>query len=438
MESKTVAFVTLGCRLNQADTALLCDRLARMGFEIIPHDSEHSPNLIIVNSCTVTATAFKKTKQALKSMRSENPQSYIILTGCAADVDKEKLINCDDYDLLLSNESKKDIERILPRYLAYLPSVDKSPMIDEHSSHGVYKEEAHSAFPFRSRAILKIQEGCDNYCSYCIVPHARGRERSRDMDETLDDFKLFLDSGFKEIVLSGVNICNYNCRGTNLIGLLERFLALDGEFRIRLGSTEPGLILPELLSFMAKYPERICPFLHLPLQNGADSILRKMGRKYLTGEYAQFAREARRLIPNIHLGSDIIIGFPGETQKDFEESYEFIKSINFANLHIFPFSPREGTPAAGMKGRVDGAILDERLEYMKKLKENSAKEFEISLLGTKEYVLIETRRAADIWEGWSGNYVKTQIKTKEDVHRRLLKIKFLELGHDGVMKAELL
>ncbi len=436
MERKTAALLTLGCRLNQADTALLCDRLKRMGFEIVPVDSPRSPNLIIVNSCTVTASAFKKSKQSLRAVRAENPQSFIVLTGCAADVDAEKLSSCDDCDLLLPNESKKDIERILPRYLASLSRNSEIPSLAGAVENGVYHENALSVFPFRSRAILKIQEGCNQCCTYCVVPRARGRERSRDLEETLRDFRNFVDSGFQEIVLSGVHLCSYRSGSTDLAGLLERLVAMEGNFRIRIGSTEPGPMVAHLLKVMAKYPDRICPFLHMPLQNGSDRILRAMGRRCLTAEYADYVDQARSLLPRIHIGSDIIIGFPGETEQDFADSFQFLEKTAFANLHVFPFSPREGTPAAEKKDSCPPpAVLADRIERMKKLREQSMRRYAESLLGSEEYVLPETKRAPGVWEGWSGNYVKTRIRSRTPLAKKLLRIRFVSFGADGVLEA---
>ncbi len=359
----TASVVTLGCRLNQADSALLCDRLRRCGFQIVDEDYEESPNLVIVNSCTVTATAARKTRQLLTSIRHKHPYAYIILTGCAAEVDEE-LKEDSDFDILLTKAEKKNLESILERRFN-IQHHDYKP--SETVDETVFKEDAVAYFPFKSRANLKIQEGCNNFCTYCIVPYARGRERSRDVEEIMADFKQLLEAGFHEIVITGVNVCNYNCGGLDLVGLLEKLIAVEGDFRIRLGSTEPGEILPRVIDLMASTP-KICDFLHLPLQAGTDEILKAMGRKYTLAEYKSMIDCARSKMPHIHIGSDLIVGFPGETAELFEQSCEFVKSMHFANLHVFPFSPRKGTKAEKLPGRIPVEEMVRRVEATKPIK----------------------------------------------------------------------
>lgn len=438
MTGKTAALLTLGCRLNQADSSLLCGRLRKMGFEIVSPDSASSPNLIIVNSCSVTAAAARKSRQALRAIREENPQSFIVMTGCSAVVDKDELNDLADCDLLISNEEKKDIERILPRYLAYLTPDPAKKKNAPPEDQAVFLERASTFVPFKSRAILKIQEGCENFCTYCIVPYSRGRERSRAIAETIEDFRQLVEGGFREIVLSGVNICNYSEGGTNLVGLIERLLAeVPGDYRIRLSSTEPGPVIPELISCMAAHPRRICAFLHLPLQNGSDAILKRMGRKYTTADFESYVKLARASVPNIHIGTDLIVGFPGETAALFEKSCAFVKKIGFSNIHIFPFSPRQGTPAEKMPGRIVGEELDERLKILKELKQESAAAFMKSLLRTRETVLVENKTPTGVCEGWSGNYVKTRFMGPEAEPKTLVDIVFRKILPEGEIAAEL-
>lgn len=435
---KTAAIMTLGCRLNQADSALLSDRLRKLGFEIVSTDAPSSPNLIVVNSCAVTAVAAKKSRQALKAIRGENPQSFIVMTGCSADVDYKELNKLDDCDLVLTNEQKKEIEHILPRYLAYLTPDTATGDHKSKDFDPVFREQAETFFPFKSRAILKIQEGCENFCTYCIVPYARGKERSRDLEETVNDFRQLAEAGFGEIVLSGVNICNYNCGGTDLVGLIERLLEIPGNYRIRLSSTEPGPILPELIRCMKRHSDRICAFLHLPLQNGSDEILKAMGRKYTAAEYAGFVEMARKEIPHIHIGTDLIVGFPGETAANFKETCAFLEKIGFANIHVFPFSPRKGTPAENMPGRVTGPELDARLERIREIKAASSKAFVNDMIGQNETVLLESRRHNGVCEGWSGNYIKTRFAGADLPDRSLVKVIMRKVLSDGAVAAEVM
>lgn len=439
MERKTAALLTLGCRLNQADSALLSNRLEKMGFEMVTPDAAQSPNLIIVNSCAVTANAFKKTRQALRAVRAENPQSYLVLTGCAADVEKQKLEASPECDLVLTNESKQKLESILARRLAYLtPPEKENDAAAADLPEGVYREGALSIFPFKSRGTLKIQDGCNCFCSYCVVPYARGRERSRDIHEVLADFQQFLQAGFHEIVLSGVNLCSYHCGELDLAGLLKLLASEEGDFRIRIGSVEPGKELLKVIDVMAEYPEKICPFLHIPLQSGCDDILKLMKRRYLTTEYKAIVSAARKKISHLHLGTDLIVGFPGETDEMFETTYQFVKSLKFANIHIFPFSPRQGTPAAEMEQTVSPCTMEERILRMKELKETCEHAFYQSLVGTDSSVLVETKRASGIYEGWSANYAKSRIKTKLRLQKRLVDVTFTGVLDGNVMETKLI
>ena len=429
----TASVVTLGCRLNQADSALLCDRLRRCGFQIVDEDYEESPNLVIVNSCTVTATAARKTRQLLTSIRHKHPYAYIILTGCAAEVDEE-LKEDSDFDILLTKAEKKNLESILERRFN-IQHHDYKP--SETVDETVFKEDAVAYFPFKSRANLKIQEGCNNFCTYCIVPYARGRERSRDVEEIMADFKQLLEAGFHEIVITGVNVCNYNCGGLDLVGLLEKLIAVEGDFRIRLGSTEPGEILPRVIDLMASTP-KICDFLHLPLQAGTDEILKAMGRKYTLAEYKSMIDCARSKMPHIHIGSDLIVGFPGETAELFEQSCEFVKSMHFANLHVFPFSPRKGTKAEKLPGRIPVEEMVRRVEATKPIKAACAAEFAKSLIGTELSVLFERTLANNGYEGWSSNYVKVRTRSPKSILKEIHTVKVNAGNDENILSGKLM
>ncbi len=429
----TASVVTLGCRLNQADSALLCDRLRRCGFQIVDEDYEESPNLVIVNSCTVTATAARKTRQLLTSIRHKHPYAYIILTGCAAEVDEE-LKEDSDFDILLTKAEKKNLESILERRFN-IQHHDYKP--SETVDETVFKEDAVAYFPFKSRANLKIQEGCNNFCTYCIVPYARGRERSRDVEEIMADFKQLLEAGFHEIVITGVNVCNYNCGGLDLVGLLEKLIAVESDFRIRLGSTEPGEILPRVIDLMASTP-KICDFLHLPLQAGTDEILKAMGRKYTLAEYKSMIDCARSKMPHIHIGSDLIVGFPGETAELFEQSCEFVKSMHFANLHVFPFSPRKGTKAEKLPGRIPVEEMVRRVEATKPIKAACAAEFAKSLIGTELSVLFERTLANNGYEGWSSNYVKVRTRSPKSILKEIHTVKVNAGNDENILSGKLM
>ena len=430
----TAAVVTLGCRLNQADSALLCNRLMKAGFQIVEEDGEDSPNLIIVNSCTVTATAARKTRQALASLRRKHPYAYIVLTGCAAEADSEEAADTADYDLLLPNSDKDKLENMLERRFNIAPEKGVYNRLSKDKK--IFTEGTCSVFPFKTRANLKIQEGCENFCTYCIVPHVRGPERSRDKKETLEDFRQLVEHGFKEIVLTGVNICNYRDGKTDLLGLLDEMLSVKGDFRIRLSSTEPGPVIPELVKRIAGN-ERLCNFLHIPLQAGTDKILKKMGRKYTCAEYRAMVEEARKLVGNIHIGSDWIIGFPGETEKDFDHACEFIESMKISNLHIFPYSPRKGTPAAEMPGRVPVEQIMARLERAKAIKNEAIMNFARGLIGQQETILVERQCSEDVCEGLSSDFARIRFRSKENLEGQFCKVQVGSVSEEGIIGAKL-
>ncbi len=430
----TAAIVTLGCRLNQADSALLAGRLRRMGIEQVPY-TDDGADVLIINSCAVTATASRKSRQTLRQFRTKHPDAILILTGCAANVDR-KSFDIDGIDLILSNEEKKAIEEKLEPLLEKRGIAVNPPRhFESVAADKVFAEHVFAEYPYKSRANLKVQEGCNNFCSYCIVPYARGRERSRDFQETLDEFKRLLDAGFQEIAVTGINTCAYNCGGRRLPDLLEALMSIPGEFRLRLGSTEPGDILFRTLEIMAESNGKICEFLHPSLQHGSDTILKAMNRHYLTGMYREFVDRARAKVPGIHIGTDLIVGFPGETDELFEESFEFVRSIAFANMHIFPFSPREGTKAASMKPLVHGDKVEERVERLHALANEMMTAYHRSLIGTVQTVIPE-ECSAESGEGWSGTYVRTRILRPDLVPGHLVRTTITGMDDSGVLLGE--
>jgi threonylcarbamoyladenosine tRNA methylthiotransferase MtaB len=268
-------------------------------------------------------------------------------------------------------------------------------------------ENAVSAYPFRNRAFIKIQEGCESFCTYCIVPYARGPERSRDRNEILHEFHKLLEQGHHEIILTGVNISTYRDGSCRLSDLLSELSAIDGDFRIRLSSTEPHPENKNLIGIMKDNP-KICRFLHLPLQHGTNEILKLMGRKYTAEEFADFANEATSSIPGLHLGTDVICGFPGETKEIFDKSCRFIENIPFANLHVFCYSPRKGTPAADFPNTVSGEAMKYRHIFLEDIENKLADKFLDSQIGQTLKVLIEKVRANGGCEGWTDNYIRVQ------------------------------
>ena len=410
--------VTLGCRLNQADSALLTDRLQKKGYYVQGPEDHEAPELVIINSCAVTAAAAAKSRQAARRLQSLYPASQIIFTGCAAEVDS-LLIDKEPW-LKLGNVQKRQLTELLDHRSGNVPLIRSREITSEN-----FFEHAHGEFPHRTRAFIKIQEGCDNFCTYCIVPYTRGPSRSRNFDEVIADCRCAIEAGAPEIVITGVNTCNYQDSGRNICDVIETLCKdIPGSWRLRLSSTEPALDNLSLLETMARYPERVCRFLHLALQHGADSVLQRMNRHYSTAEFAEFVKRARQLIPDIHLGSDVIVGFPGESDLEFEQSFDFIRQMQFANLHVFSYSPRKGTPAAVMPEQVAEPVKKYRHQRLEALGESMKKSFADSLHGKKLPVIFETIDRQGIAHGWSDNYVAVSAPAKQVETGQILLIQY--------------
>ncbi len=420
---------TLGCRLNQADSALICDRLKSDGWEIVRPEFAGRIDLLIINTCTVTAAASRKSRQAARRFRSKHPEACIIVTGCSAEIENSAWSKEDAVDIILTNPEKKQIASLVKDFLQK-KSVSSGHTFSTGQGSEIFKEKAGGNFPFKSRAFLKIQEGCNNFCSYCIIPYARGPERSRDWNEVIDDFKQLVKNGFEEIVLTGVNICAYNDRGRTLNELTVALCALPGNFRIRLSSTEAHPNNMDLLETMAENP-KVCRFLHLSLQHGCDEILKAMGRKYTSSEFARFIEKARELIPGIHLGTDVIVGFPGETEAHFEQGMEFVKKMNFSNIHIFTYSAREGTPAAAMGGQVPGNIANKRRLRLVRTADKMKTDFLRSQLGKTLPVIFERKNKAAYFQGWSDNYINFICADTRIKKHVITRMKAIEIVNDN-------
>lgn len=397
---------TFGCRLNQSETALIADDLHQAGFDIT--GKVEDAGLVVINGCVVTANAARKSRREVRSIRRQNPEAFIVITGCPAELSGEMNEERDGVDLLVPNTAKREITKHLP-----VPLKRPEKTITASSRKGetkpVFVEAGAGYYPHRTRANLKIQEGCDAFCSYCIVPYTRGKPRSRDWHDVLREARELLRRGHRELVLTGVNIALYHDRNRSLADLLKALNDLDGDFRIRLSSTEPCEKLYEVIGLISEFP-RLCRYLHIPLQHGADRILKEMNRPYGFEECREFFEKAVEMIPDICLGSDVIIGFPGESENDFVNSLENIADLPLTYLHVFSFSPRPGTVAAGLSGRVDGGTINERKLRIQKLAAEKTRKFSEQMRGRRLTVLPETVNADGDWEGWSDNYIRTVVR----------------------------
>ena len=388
--SRTAVIITLGCRLNHADTALLSARLQNAGYEL-RDNFDVEPDLILLNSCAITAEAERKSRQQIRKFRREHPAAQIIVAGCAAEVNSAQFQEC-GADLVLTNPDKK----LFPVSLQGKKSREET--VES------FCEKSLSFFPFRSRAFIKIQEGCDNFCSYCIVPYVRGASRSRNFAECIRDCRNAVDSGYPEIVLTGVNTCNYFDDGKDLAALIKEVAAIPGDFRIRLSSTEPHPDKFDIPELMSDPKNKLCRFLHLSMQHGSNKILRAMNRNYNAEDFIALVEKIRKNVPDIHIGTDFIVGFPGETDSDFNELMLVAEKVKFANIHSFIYSVRPGTPAAKMSNQIPAACAKERMQKLSALARKSSSDFAASQTGKTLPVIFEQNRNG-ILHGWSDNYL---------------------------------
>ena len=407
----TIALDTLGCKVNQAETELLCRQLREAGCRIVP--PAEKADIYILNTCTVTHVADRKSRHWLRMAKRRNPQAYIVALGCYADRAVEELSGLGGVDLVLGNEGKPNLPQLL----------QSSGLLK--SSHGIPCRVG----PSRTRSFLKAQDGCNNFCSYCIVPIVRGREKSLPPRQVIEEARQRVAEGYQEIVLTGTEIGRYLHQGLDLPGLLTALLAETGIRRLRLSSIQPQEVNSSLVQLWRD--RRLCRHFHISLQSGSDSVLRRMERRYTAEDYAGAVDYLRGEIPEVAITTDVITGFPGETEQEFAESYDFCRRLEFARLQIFPYSPREGTRAASLPGQIAPGVKKGRTELMLSLAQTSRQNFQRRFLGGAHEVLFE-QKIGGLWSGYTDTYIRAYVKGDLDLTNRLLPVKFIGLKGDGV------
>jgi threonylcarbamoyladenosine tRNA methylthiotransferase MtaB len=401
-----IALDTLGCKLNQAETELLSRELTCAGHEIV---SRTGPaDIYILNTCTVTRIADSKSRHLLRQARRSNPDALIVAAGCYAQRVPAELAHIKEVDLIIGNDRKMD----LPGLLADLGYTARCAVTGEIPLQ-------QSPAP-RTRSFLKIQDGCTSFCSYCIVPLVRGNETSLPASEVVAEVVRRTDEGCKEVVLTGTKVGTYSHNGINLHGLLERILSKTSIPRLRLSSLQPGEIAPDLIRLWDD--DRLCPHFHLSLQSGSDAVLHRMKRHYLTRDFRRAVSLILECLPDAAITTDVITGFPGETDKEFEESYRFCREMGFARIHVFPYSARSGTEAASLPGHVHETVKQERTQRMLVLAEESAGHFRQRFSGKSMTVLWEQRIADGRWSGVTENYIRTYVESEDDLANKLLPV----------------
>ena len=415
---KKAALHNLGCKVNAYETEAMQELLEKNGYEIVPF--KEGADVYVVNTCTVTNIADRKSRQMLHKARKMNPDAIVVATGCYVQTENQEVDDC--IDIVIGNNKKKDIVEILKQYEEERGRT--TDLID--IGHTKEYENLHlSRTGEHTRAYIKVQDGCNQFCSYCIIPYARGRVRSRAKEDVIEEVKTLAANGYKEVVLTGIHLSSYGVDiEDNLLSLILAVHEVDGIHRIRLGSLEPGIITEEFVRTISALP-KVCPHFHLSLQSGCNATLRRMNRRYTAEEYAAKCQLLRKYFAHPALTTDVITGFPGETPEEFEESRAFVDSMDFYETHIFKYSRREGTKAAVMPDQVPEQIKAERSKVLIALSEEKQSRFEEELIGTTQEVLMEEaiEREDGIWQiGHTKEYVKIGYKTEKNLANQLINV----------------
>ena len=387
---KTVAFITLGCKVNQYETNAMAQKFIENGYELIEDDTK-SADIYIINTCTVTNMSDRKSRQMLRRVKEKNKNAIVVAVGCYAQVAKDELEKIPEIDLVLGNNEKADIIKYVNNFIL---ENKKELKMEDVMQTKEFVEFGDTTFTEKTRAVIKVQDGCDRFCSYCIIPYARGRVRSRKPENVISEITKIAKNGIKEVVITGIHIASYGKDFKNnyrLIDLLEDINKINGIERIRLGSIEPLLIDREFMERISKL-EKICHHFHLSLQSGCDETLKRMNRRYSTEEFTKIVNLLREYYKDVVLTTDIIVGFPGETEEEFNKTYEFLEKIKFYKMHIFKYSVRKGTKAASMPNQINGNIKEERSKKLIELSNKNELYYNNSYKNKEVEVLFEEKK----------------------------------------------
>ncbi|WP_443634909.1 tRNA (N(6)-L-threonylcarbamoyladenosine(37)-C(2))-methylthiotransferase MtaB [Anaerotignum faecicola] len=414
---KKAASFALGCKVNQYESEAIAELFAEKGYEIVGIDEE--ADVYVINTCTVTNFGDKKSRQLIRKVKRQNENAIVAVVGCYAQTAPKELMEIAGVNLVIGTKDRAQIVEMVEQY-------DRANGVENHVSD-IMKERVFEPLSIqklanRTRAYLKIQDGCSQYCSYCIIPYARGPIRSREPQEVVAEVKRLAENGFKEVVLTGIHVASYgkDRRDTSLLDILKQVHEVEGIERIRFSSIEPNVVTEEFAQTMAALP-KVCDHFHLSLQSGCDKTLKEMNRKYDTEKYRQAVATLRKYLPKVALTTDIIVGFPGETEEDFRESYAFAEEIGFAKIHVFPYSPKRGTPAAARKDQLLNAVKAERSHTLIQLSDKMAADFLADAVGTDAEVLYERAVGEGIYEGHTTNYMKVHGRSEVDLTNRICK-----------------
>jgi len=408
-----IAFYTLGCKVNQYETQAIAETFERLGYEIV--DFDQKADIYVINTCTVTNVSDRKSRQAIKRAKKNSPNSVVVVMGCYPQVYPQEVQKIDGVDIIIGTRHR---EKIVEYVTEYLKQKKKIFAVNDEYKRNSFEELKISSFNERTRAFIKIEEGCEQFCSYCIIPYARGSVVSRSLSSILDEVERLASNGYKEFVITGINISAYGKDldyKVTLLDVVEEISKIEKVRRIRLSSLEPIVMKEDFIKRLVGV-DKLCHHLHLSLQSGSDKILKLMNRHYTTDEYKQIVRMVRSYWDDVAFTTDIIVGFPGESDEDFERTVEFVEEIGFSRIHVFRFSPKKGTKAYSMPNQVSSAEKEKRSEILKSVARKLSFGFHKKFEGKIVEVLIEENSSFEGYcEGYSGNYIRTLVPKTESI-----------------------
>ncbi|MFS0751396.1 tRNA (N(6)-L-threonylcarbamoyladenosine(37)-C(2))-methylthiotransferase MtaB [Oceanobacillus sp. 1P07AA] len=424
----TVAFHTLGCKVNHYETEGIWRMFKEEGYERV--DFDHNSDVYVINTCTVTNSGDKKSRQVIRRAIRKNPEAVVCVTGCYAQTSPGEIMEIPGVDIVVGTQDRKNIFSYIKEH-----QKTKEPVngVSNIMKNRVFEEMDVPVFTDRTRASLKIQEGCNNFCTFCIIPWSRGLLRSRDPENVLEQANKLVEAGYKELVLTGIHTAGYgeDMKDYNFAMLLRELEEVEGLERIRISSIEASQITDEVIDVLDR-SKKIVRHLHIPLQSGSDSVLARMRRKYSTSFYKEKVNKLQRALPGLAITSDVIVGFPGETEEEFQQTCSFIREIGYAELHVFPFSRRTGTPAARMEDQVEDTIKEERVHHLITLSDQLAKEYASQYENEVLEVIPEERldeEQPNTLVGYSDNYMKVQFEGTPDLIGKIVKVKVTKSGY---------
>ncbi len=429
-ENKTVSFLTLGCKVNQYDSDAMRTIFLQQGYKAVKEEEE--ADVYVINTCSVTSIGDRKSRQMVRKIRRKHPQAVIAVAGCYAQIAPEIFEAMGDIDVIVGAQNRSKIVEYVEQAQKKEKTINAvKDIMSVTEFENLYVDAEGET---KTRAFIKVQEGCDNYCTFCIIPFARGKLKSRKQKDAVEEIRRLVTKGYREIVLTGIHLGNYGRDlhdGTSLATLVEELLRIPNLLRIRMGSIESVELSDDLINLIKDEP-RVCRHLHLPIQSGSDAVLRRMNRHYRLPEYKKLISELREKIPGLALTTDLIVGFPGETEENFMETLETLRELRFSAIHVFPYSQRTGTPAAVFPNQVPGDIKKDRVHRVQKLEKEISKEYRKTFLQKTVHVLIEEEKNG-YFEGLSDEYIRVSITDKNVEKGRLYSVYVENLTEDGLI-----